>query len=97
MAVGALMMPRIDHSVMPDGFQRIDQGKMNTNKMPAKAFTPSAEKKNGHNVVLRQKSNRVTGLYLKMLFTSSQKVKRYAIIQYGMVWNTLFNHADPYS
>ena len=47
MAVGALMMPRIDHSVMPDGFQRIDQGKMNTNKMPAKAFTPFAEKKMG--------------------------------------------------
>jgi hypothetical protein len=24
--VGALMLPRIDHSVMPDGFQRFDQG-----------------------------------------------------------------------
>ncbi len=27
MAVGAIMLPRIDHSVMPDGFQQIDQGK----------------------------------------------------------------------
>ncbi|CAB3997010.1 Hypothetical predicted protein [Paramuricea clavata] len=26
MAVGALMLPRIDHSVMPDGFQRLDRG-----------------------------------------------------------------------
>ncbi|CAB4031547.1 Hypothetical predicted protein [Paramuricea clavata] len=26
MVVGALMLPRIDHSVMPDGFQQIDQG-----------------------------------------------------------------------
>ena len=26
MAVGALMLPRIDHSVMPDGFQRFDRG-----------------------------------------------------------------------
>jgi hypothetical protein len=26
MAVGALMLPRIDHSLMPDGFQRLDQG-----------------------------------------------------------------------
>ena len=26
MAVGALMLPRIDHSVMPDGFQQIDRG-----------------------------------------------------------------------
>jgi hypothetical protein len=24
--VGALMLPRIDHSVMPDGFQRFDRG-----------------------------------------------------------------------
>ena len=27
MAVGAFMLPRIDKSVMPDGFQQIDQGK----------------------------------------------------------------------
>ncbi|CAB3983554.1 Hypothetical predicted protein [Paramuricea clavata] len=26
MVVGALMLPRIDHSVMPDGFQRFDRG-----------------------------------------------------------------------
>ncbi|CAB4010823.1 stimulated by retinoic acid gene 6 -like [Paramuricea clavata] len=26
MAVGALMLPRVDHSVMPDGFQRLDRG-----------------------------------------------------------------------
>ncbi|CAB3997131.1 Hypothetical predicted protein [Paramuricea clavata] len=26
MAVGALMLPRIDHSLMPDGFQRLDGG-----------------------------------------------------------------------
>ncbi|XP_028414104.1 stimulated by retinoic acid gene 6 protein-like isoform X3 [Dendronephthya gigantea] len=26
MAVGLLMLPRIDHSIMPDGFQRIDPG-----------------------------------------------------------------------
>ncbi|CAB3982863.1 Hypothetical predicted protein [Paramuricea clavata] len=26
MVVGALMLPRIDHSVMPDGFQQIDRG-----------------------------------------------------------------------
>jgi hypothetical protein len=26
MAVGALMLPRIDHSVMPDGFQWFDPG-----------------------------------------------------------------------
>ena len=31
MAVGALMMPRIDHSVMPDGFQQIDIGTMHPN------------------------------------------------------------------
>ena len=35
------------------------------NKTPAKAFTPPAEKKKGHKVVFRQKSKRVTGLYLK--------------------------------
>ena len=35
------------------------------NTTPAKAFTPPAEKKKGHKVVLRQKSKRVTGLYLK--------------------------------
>jgi hypothetical protein len=26
MVVGALMLPRVDQSVMPDGFQQIDQG-----------------------------------------------------------------------
>ena len=26
MAVGLLMLPRIDHSIMPDGFQWIDPG-----------------------------------------------------------------------
>ena len=26
MAVAALMLPRIDHSIMPDGFQSIDPG-----------------------------------------------------------------------
>ena len=34
-----------------------------SNKTPAKAFTPPAEKKKGHKVVFRQKSKRVTGLY----------------------------------
>ena len=28
MAVGALMLPRIDHSVMPDGFQQLDPGNL---------------------------------------------------------------------
>ena len=37
----------------------------NMNKTPAKAFTPPAKKKKGHKVVFRQKSKRVTGLYLK--------------------------------
>ena len=36
-----------------------------TNKTPAKAFTPPAEKKKGHKVVFRQKSKRVTLLSLK--------------------------------
>ena len=36
-----------------------------TNKTPAKAFTPPAEKKKGHKVVFLQKSKRVPGLYLK--------------------------------
>ena len=38
---------------------------LNLNKTPAKAFTPPAENKKGHKVVFRQKSKRVTGLYLK--------------------------------
>ena len=53
----------------------------NLNKTPAKAFTPPAEKKMGTRWSFVKKSKRVTGLYLKMLFTSSLKVKRYAIIQ----------------
>ena len=28
MAVGLLMLPRIDHSIMPDGFQWIDSGNL---------------------------------------------------------------------
>ena len=36
---------------------------------------------NRHKVVFRQKSIRVTGLYLKKLFTSPLKVKGYAIIE----------------
>ena len=48
------------------------------NKRPAKAFTPHAEKKigTGWSIV---KSKRVTGLCLKMLFTSPLKVKGNAI------------------
>ena len=45
--------------------QRNDKNSNKINKTPAKAFTPPAEKKNWHKVVFRQKSKRVTGLYLK--------------------------------
>ena len=48
------------------------------NKTPAKAFTPPAEKKIGTRWSFVEKIKRVTGLYLKMLFTSP-KSKRLPI------------------
>ena len=41
--VGALMLPRIDHSLMPDGFQRIDSGNQS-----CLLLWPSASRE-GHN------------------------------------------------
>ena len=56
------------------------------NKTPAKAFTPPAEKKKGHKVVFRQKSRRVTGLYLKAPNPHSFVIESAKICHFKTFW-----------
>ena len=53
------------------------------NKTPAKAFAPPAEKKKGYKVVFRQKSKRVTGLYLKAPNPHSFKICHFKTFRVG--------------
>ena len=60
----------------------VHSGMIYRNETLAKAFTPLAKKKIGTMcMVFRRKRKRVTGLYLKMLFTIVLKVKGYAIVE----------------